>query len=115
MRSPRHSSSATLPEVVEIACYNPATIFNLHPRKGEVAAGADADLVIVDLDREVRINPSLLQSRCDWTIYDGWKVRGWPVTPIKQGEVGLRRVGCWQSLVQAVSSPGVTEEIGDGG
>ena len=77
----------TMPEVVEIACHNPATIFNLNPRKGEVAVGADADLVIVDLDRKVRITPSLLQSRCDWTIYDGWEVRGWPVTTIKQGEI----------------------------
>jgi len=49
--------------------------------------GADADLVIVDLNRKVLITPSLLQSRCDWTIYDGWEMRGWPVATIKQGEV----------------------------
>ena len=77
----------TMPEVVEIACYNPARIFNLYPRKGEVTVGADADLVIVDLNRKVLITPSLLQSRCDWTIYDGWEMRGWPVATIKQGEV----------------------------
>ena len=77
----------TMPEVVEIACHNPARIFNLHPRKGEVTVGADADLVIVDLNRKVLITPSLLQSRCDWTIYDGWEMRGWPVATIKQGEV----------------------------
>ncbi|MBI4527562.1 MAG: amidohydrolase family protein [Deltaproteobacteria bacterium] len=85
-----HKRRLTLPEVVEIACYNPARIFGLHPKKGEIAVGADADLVIVDLDRKVQVNPSVLQSRCDWTIYDGWEVRGWPVVTIKQGEVAVQ-------------------------
>ncbi len=85
-----HKGRLTMPEVVEIACYNPARIFGLHPRKGEIVVGADADLVLVDLDRKVRITPSLLQSRCDWTIYDGWEVRGWPVVTIRQGEVAVQ-------------------------
>ncbi len=85
-----HKGRLTLPQVVAIACYNPARIFGLHPKKGEIAVGADADLVIVDLDRKVRVTPSLLQSRCDWTIYDGWEVRGWPAITIKQGEVAVQ-------------------------
>lgn len=85
-----HKGRLTLPEVVEIACYNPARIFGLYPKKGEIAVGADADLAIVDLDRKVRVTPSLLQSRCDWTIYDGWEVRGWPAITIKQGKVAVQ-------------------------
>ena len=82
-----NKGNLTLPQVVEIACHNPAKIFHLHPRKGEVAIGADADLVLVDLKQRTLITPSLLQSRCDWSIYDGWEVTGWPVITIKQGEV----------------------------
>lgn len=60
----------------------------------DLVVGADADLVIVDLDRKVRITPSLFQSRCDWTIYDGWEVRVGLWSRLNREKWRLRRVVC---------------------
>ena len=73
--------------VAEVTSYNAARIFGMYPRKGTIQAGSDADLVIVDLDLQKTITPELLQSYSDYTIYDGWKLTGWPVMTIVRGRV----------------------------
>jgi dihydropyrimidinase len=59
----------------------------MYPKKGTIQEGSDADLVIVDLDLEQRITSEILQSYSDYTIYDGWKVQGWPVLTMVRGEI----------------------------
>ena len=71
----------------EVTSYNTARIFNLYPRKGTINKGSDADLSIVDLNLEQKVTPELLQSYADYTIYDGMKMRGWPVLTMVRGEV----------------------------
>jgi dihydropyrimidinase len=71
----------------EVTSYNTARIFNLYPRKGTIDKGCDADLSIIDLDLEQKVTPELLQSYSDYTIYDGVKMRGWPVLTMVRGEV----------------------------
>jgi dihydropyrimidinase len=71
----------------EVTSYNTARIFNLYPRKGTIDKGSDADLSIIDLDLEQKVTPELLQSYSDYTIYDGVKMRGWPVLTMVRGEV----------------------------
>ena len=74
-------------KVAEVTSYNTARIFGMYPKKGTVQPGSDADLTIVDLDLEKTVTPELLQSYSDYTIYDGWKLRGWPVMTIVRGKI----------------------------
>jgi dihydropyrimidinase len=59
----------------------------MYPKKGTIQKGSDADLTIVDLGLEQKVTPELLQSYSDYTIYDGWKMQGWPVMTIVRGRV----------------------------
>ena len=73
--------------VAEVTSYNTARIFGMYPRKGTIQEGSDADLAIVDMDLEQKVTPELLQSYSDYTIYDGWKLKGWPVLTMVRGKV----------------------------
>lgn len=73
--------------ISEVTSYNAARIFGMYPKKGTIQEGSDADLVIVDLDLEQKITSDILQSYSDYTIYDGWKVQGWPVLTMVRGEI----------------------------
>jgi dihydropyrimidinase len=73
--------------VAEVTSYNTARIFGIYPKKGTIQPDSDADLTIVDLDLEKTVTPELLQSYSDYTIYDGWKLRGWPVMTIVRGNI----------------------------
>lgn len=70
-----------------LTSHNAAEIFGMFPRKGTIAIESDADLVLVDMDKEQKITPELLQSYSDYTIYDGMTLKGWPVMTIARGEV----------------------------
>ena len=74
-------------KVVEVCCQNPAMAFGLYPRKGTISVGSDADIVIADLDKKVRWTPELSPSDCDWSIYDGWEFKGWPVLTVIRGNI----------------------------
>ena len=73
--------------VAEVTSYNTARIFGMYPKKGTIQPGSDADLVIVDMELEQRVTPELLQSYSDYTIYDGQRLRGWPVLTMVRGKV----------------------------
>ena len=75
----------TLCEFVALTATNPADLFGLSPRKGRIAPGADADLVLWDPSRSVTITNSLLQQAIDYTPYEGMTVRGWPVMTLLRG------------------------------
>ena len=77
----------TIQRVVELTSANAARLFGLYPRKGALEVGSDADLVIVDLDREVKVNLSALNSVVDFSPYGGWVARGWADTTIAGGQV----------------------------
>ena len=77
----------SLEQVAEVCALNPAGVFGISPRKGRLAVGADADIVIVDLDKEVTVKTENLRSMCDWSIYDGWTLKGWPTHTILRGHV----------------------------
>ena len=73
--------------VAEVTSYNTARIFDMYPRKGTIQPGSDADLTLIDLNLEKTVTPELLQSYSDYTIYDGWKLRGWPIMTIVRGNI----------------------------
>jgi dihydropyrimidinase len=85
-----HKSRISLERVAEVTSYNVANIFNLYPRKGTIMVGSDADLAIVDLDLEKTVTPEIAQSWGDFSVYDGWKLKGWPVMTLVRGKVVMR-------------------------
>jgi len=76
-----------LPTFVALAATNAAKLYGLYPRKGTIAVGSDADLAIWNKDREVVITNEILHHNCDYTPYEGMRVRGWPEVVISRGEV----------------------------
>jgi dihydropyrimidinase len=72
---------------VQVASTNPARLFGLWPRKGTIAIGSDADLVLIDPQRTFLIAESEMESRSDFDPYDGRTCQGWPVLTISRGEV----------------------------
>lgn len=77
----------TLQNVVSLLSAKPARLFNLYPKKGALQPGADADLTIVDMNREKIIDKDELHSKSKVTAYDGFKVKGLPVSTIVNGKV----------------------------
>jgi len=81
----------SLNRMVELLAANPAKLLGLHPRKGTLAVGADADLVVFDPEREVTLTAAGLHSRSDHTIYEGEVVRGAPESVMVRGELVVDR------------------------
>ncbi len=75
---------------VRLVAENPARLFGLYPRKGTVAPGSDADLVLWNPSRRVTITTALLQHAIDYTPYEGTEVTGWPVAALRRGELVMR-------------------------
>jgi dihydropyrimidinase len=76
-----------LERIVELTSRGPAEIFGLYPRKGTIAVGSDADLVLVDLEREKVVDESEIYSFSDFSLYQGRTLKGWPVMTVKAGQV----------------------------
>ena len=79
---------------VEVASANPAKLFGLYPRKGVVAAGSDADVVLWDPSLHKTIRQPDLHSDCDYSIWDGFECTGAPVMTVAGGTV-LVENGRW--------------------
>jgi dihydropyrimidinase len=77
----------SLNRMVQLLATNPARLHGLYPRKGTIAVGSDADLVIFDPERELTISADRMRSRSDYTIYEGQAVTGVPETVLVRGEV----------------------------
>ena len=77
----------TIRRLTELIAGTPATIFGLHPRKGTIGVGADADLVVLDLKRTYRFNVEEMESVADFSPFDGWKMKGKPVMTIVNGSI----------------------------
>ncbi len=73
----------------EVLCEKPAEIFGLDG-KGQIAEGYDADIVVVDMQREEVVGEKGYQSKCGWSPYDGLSLTGWPVLTVVNGEVVMR-------------------------
>jgi dihydropyrimidinase len=79
---------------VELVSTTPARLFGLYPRKGTIAVGSDADLVIFDPRREHTISASNHHMRVDYSMFEGIKVTGMPVTVLSRGEVIVHQDRC---------------------
>lgn len=75
-----------LTDVVRLMSSEPARIFGIEKR-GRIAEGYHADLVLVDMNKTQTITESMVQSKCGWTPYDGYTLKAWPVLTMVNGEV----------------------------
>jgi dihydroorotase (multifunctional complex type) len=80
----------SLEKLVEVCCYNPAKHFGLAPRKGTLTVGADADLVLVDLQKEATAPTKPRYSNTDYSLFAGWQVKGWPILTMLGGRIVMR-------------------------
>jgi dihydropyrimidinase len=71
---------------VEITSTNPAKIFGLYPRKGTIAVGSDADIILWDPNKEHTISAETHHMNTDYNVYEGMKVKGWPVRTLLRGQ-----------------------------
>ena len=76
-----------LERAVEVTSTNTAKAFDLHPKKGTIRVGSDADLVVVDLDETKTITPELLQGAPDYSPYEDKEVTGWPTQTVVRGQL----------------------------
>lgn len=76
----------TIKKLVQLCCENPAKIFKLKG-KGFIEEGYDADLTIVEMNLEKEVNNNELFTKCKWSPFNGYSLKGWPVTTIVNGNV----------------------------
>jgi dihydropyrimidinase len=74
-------------DMVRVTSGAPSKRFGIHPFKGSIAVGADADLVVIDPKKRVRLTADVLHSRIDYSIYEDIATEGYPVLTLSRGEV----------------------------
>jgi dihydropyrimidinase len=94
------SGRISLNRLVELLATNPAKLFGLYPRKGTVAVGSDADLVIFDPARTATISAATHHSKADYSLYEGMQVTGTPDVVLLRGNVIVENG-------ELVASPGI--------
>src|ERR671931_503377 len=77
----------SLNRMVELLATNPAKLFGLYPRKGTVAVGSHADLVVFDPEKQVTISAATQHSRSDYNLFEGTELTGTPEVVLLRGHV----------------------------
>ena len=77
----------TIEKLVEVMCENPAKLFRLYPKKGSLQPGADADVVLVDMDCEYTVDASKFKSYQKHGPFDGFSIKGAPVMTLVRGKI----------------------------
>jgi dihydropyrimidinase len=90
--------------MVELLCTNPAKLFGLYPRKGTLAVGSDADVVVFDPEKKVTISAATHHSKSDYNLYEGTQVQGSPEVVLLRGHVLVEND-------QLVAKPGLGQFI----
>jgi dihydroorotase len=80
----------TIMDYVRLSAFNPARIWGLYPQKGSLAPGADADIAIVDLGREMILEDAKLHSRSKISPWHGRRVQGLPIHTLVRGRFVMK-------------------------
>lgn len=88
------SGKISLNKFVEVTSTNAAKIFGMYPRKGTIAIGADADLVIFDPNKKHTISVDTHHMNVDYSAYEGWELTGKTETVILRGQVAIEDETC---------------------
>ncbi|HEX2482799.1 MAG TPA: amidohydrolase family protein [Methylomirabilota bacterium] len=85
-----NSGRLTLERVIELCSRAPAKLAGYYPRKGSISVGADADLVVLDMDHEEVLHATNSHYRCGWMSSEGLHSKGRPTMTIRRGEIIMR-------------------------
>jgi len=77
----------SLEKLVDVCCFRPARKFGLTPRKGTISIGSDADLVLIDLEKEAVVPEKPVYSDTDFSIFAGRKIKGGPILTMLRGRI----------------------------
>lgn len=80
----------SLPKLVEVCCTNSAKLFGMYPKKGTITVGSDADLVVLDPKLEKILSVENLHMGSDYTMFEGMKVKGYPIITILRGNITVK-------------------------
>jgi dihydropyrimidinase len=94
----------SLNRMVELLATNPAKLFGLYPRKGTIAVGSDADIVVFDPEKKVTIAAKTQHSKVDYNLYEGTQVTGSPEIVLLRGHVLVEND-------ELVASPGIGQFV----
>jgi dihydropyrimidinase len=89
-----HKGRISANKFVEIACTNPARIFGMFPRKGTIAPGSDADIVLFDPEARHVLSAATHHMNVDYSAYEGWEVTGKVKTVLLRGKVAIDQGKC---------------------
>jgi dihydropyrimidinase len=84
----------SLNKFVEVTATNPAKIFGMHPRKGSLSVGADADIVVFNPNTRHTISVNSHHMNVDYSSYEGWEVTGKTETVLRRGEIAIKNGEC---------------------
>lgn len=77
----------TINEVCALTSTNIAKIYGCFPQKGVIAPGSDADIVIIDMEKEIILNKDVLHNNISYCLHNGMKIKGYPITTISKGNI----------------------------
>ena len=77
----------TLQLLANLTSLNTARIFGMYPKKGTIQKGSDADIAIVDLKKEQKVSAENIDGYSDYSVYEGWNLKGWPVKTLVRGNI----------------------------
>lgn len=88
-----------LGQLAELTSLNAAKIFGMYPQKGAIQVGSDADITLIDLKKEKKVDADFFGAFSDYIVYDGWNLKGWPQTTLVRGKLVAENM-------QVVGKPG---------
>lgn len=89
-----HKKKISLNKYVEITSANPAKIFGMFPRKGTIAIGSDADILIFDPEKKHVLSASTHHMNVDYSAYEGWEINGKVKTVLLRGKIAIDNGEC---------------------
>ena len=85
-----NNNKLSLEQLIKLMCENPCKIFGIK-NKGFIKEGYDADLTIVDMNKEQIITNEMMASKCGWTPFNNYKVKGFPIGTIVNGNLVMSK------------------------
>ncbi len=90
-----HKGRISMNKMVEVACANPAKMFGMFPRKGTIAVGSDADIVLIDPEVRHTLSARTHHMHTDYSAYEGREVQGKVSTVLLRGQVAIDNGACF--------------------
>ena len=79
----------TLNQLINFVCENPVKIFGIK-NKGFIREGYDADFTIIDMNKIIEIKNDNIESKCGWSPFNGFKLKGTPISTIIAGKIKMK-------------------------